>query len=171
MQKKGLSRLRFNFGYLLESPLGTNREIELDYPDVMVDDDLTLIPLKGFFRATRTGEGVYLSGKLNTHLDITCVRCLSSSKIPAQLPIDELYYYPPASAPEGESFIGEDAFIDLSPLLRELAILEMPIQPICKDDCRGLCVECGKNLNEGGCDCEVDRIDPRMDALRSLLDS
>jgi len=171
MQKKGISRLRFNFGFLLESAHGTSRTIELNYPHVKVGYDLVLVPLKGTFSATRTGEGIYLSGKLNSNLDINCVRCLKDAKVPATLQLDDLFYYPPHAVPEGEYFIGEDGFIDLAPLMRELAVLEIPIKPICKQDCQGLCIECGQDLNEGSCECKTEHIDPRLSVLRGLLDS
>lgn len=170
MEKQFPSRLRFNLGFLLEASLGTSRTIELAYPTIQVATDLTLTPLTGAFVVTRTGEGIYVSGLLKSQLDITCVRCLENGQIEVSLQIDELFYYPPTTAPEGEFVVGEDGFIDLAPLVRELALLEIPIQPICKPDCRGLCVECGQNLNEGPCGCQKERIDPRLAALRALLD-
>jgi uncharacterized protein len=170
MEKQHPSRLRFNFGFLLEATLGTSRTLELNYPTIQVASDLTLTPLTGFFNATRTGEGIYLSGVLNSTLDINCVRCLEDSKIAISLQLDDLFYYPPYTAPEGEYVVGEDGFIDLAPLVRELALLEMPIQPVCKPDCLGLCVVCGQNLNEADCGCIEDDIDPRMAALRQLLE-
>lgn len=170
MEKQPPSRLRFNLGFLLEASLGTSRSIELAYPTIQVAADLTVTPLTGTFVVTRTGEGIYVSGLLTTQLDIVCMRCLEDGKIEAFMQIDDLFYYPPHSAPKGEFIVGEDGFIDLAPLIRELALLEIPIQPVCKPDCLGLCVECGKNLNEGACDCQIDDIDPRMAALRQLLD-
>lgn len=170
MEKQHPSRLRFNFGFLLEAASGTSRSVELNYPTVQISNDLTLTPLTGVFVVTRTGEGIYLSGVLNSMLEINCVRCLEDGNIVVNLHIDDLFYYPPHAAPEGEYVIGEDGFIDLAPLVRELAVLEMPIQPICKPECQGLCVECGQNLNEGDCNCREDDIDPRMAVLRQLLD-
>ena len=171
MEKQHPSRLRFNFGFLLEGSLGVSRTIEINYPKIKVASDLTLKPLQGIFTATRTGEGIYLSGQLQSFLDINCVRCLDDSKLAVLLKIDDLYYYPPSAAPEGEYFLGDDGYIDLAPLVRELAVLEMPIQPICKSDCLGLCVICGQNLNEGQCNCKQDSIDPRLAPLKELLDS
>lgn len=170
MEKKHPSRLRFNYGFLLEAALGTSRTTELDYPTIKVSKNITLTPLKGHFTATRTGEGIYLSGQLHTLLSATCVRCLEDSQIAVRLDIDDLFYYPPNAAPAGEYFIGEDGFIDLAPLVRELAVLEIPIQPICKPDCQGLCIECGQNLNEKDCGCESDTIDPRLAKLKEFLD-
>ena len=65
MSNKRPSRLRFNFGFFLEATLGTSRTIELNYPTIEVED-LTLSPLAGTFTATRTSEGVYLSGVLRS---------------------------------------------------------------------------------------------------------
>lgn len=170
MTSKRPSRLRFNFGFFLEATLGTSRTIELSYPTIQVED-LTLSPLAGTFTATRTSEGVYVSGTLNSTVASECVRCLEEAIVPIQLQLDDLYYYPPHTAPAGEYTIGEDGFIDLAPLVRELTVLETPIQPICRPDCQGLCLECGQNLNEGDCGCKPNPIDPRLSALQQLLDS
>jgi len=165
------SRLRFNFGFLLEADLGTSRKIELDYPDIQIEEDVFLSPLTGAFTATRTSEGVYLSGVLTSAISVQCMRCLDEMMLPVTIQIDELYYYPASTAPDKDSsaFDGESGFIDLSPLVRELSLLEVPMRPICKPDCQGLCIECGQNLNEKDCGCKDEDIDPRMAKLRTLL--
>ena len=170
MKKSRPSRLRFNFGFLLEAPIGTFREVELNYPSVQVVNDMTLAPLTGSFLATRISEGIYLSGVLNSKMGQQCVRCLEDAEVPLTLEIDELFYYPPGSAPEGALVVGENGYIDLAPLVRELAWLDVPMQPLCKIDCQGLCMECGQNLNEGDCDCKEEDIDPRLAVLKQLLD-
>ncbi|PIE82429.1 MAG: hypothetical protein CSA11_00630 [Chloroflexi bacterium] len=169
MDKQHPSRLRFNFGFLLEAKIGTNRIIELEYPTIDVED-ITLSPLTGTLNVTRTSEGVYLSGELQTATAVTCVRCLIDALASVQVSLDELLYYPPKAAPPGELFIGEDGYIDLGPLIREMTILELPIRPLCKPDCQGLCQECGANLNETECDCKIDDIDPRLAKLKELLE-
>ena len=163
------SKLRFNFGFLIEADLGTSRLVELDYPSVRVSPDLTLSPLQGKFTATRTGEGIYIGGKLHSTMAVDCMRCLDSMQLPITFSLDELFYYPPETAPEGEQTIGENGYIDLAPLVRELSLLEVPIRPVCRTECRGLCIQCGHNLNEGECDCDIDDIDPRLAALKQLL--
>jgi uncharacterized protein len=85
--------------------------------------------------------------------------------------LDDLFYYPPQSAPAGELTIGDDGFLDLGPVVRQLAVLAVPMQVYCRPDCLGLCPECGANLNEGPCNCEPDDVDPRLTGLRSLLDN
>jgi uncharacterized metal-binding protein YceD (DUF177 family) len=58
--------------------------------------------------------------------------------------------------------------VDLRETIRELLLLDVPAYPLCRDECRGLCPSCGKNLNEGDCGCREEAIDPRWDALRGL---
>ncbi len=171
MNKERPSRLRFNLGFLIEATVGTSRTMQLDYPTVQVAEDVTLTPLQGTFQMTRTSEGVYLSGKLHSHIHAACVRCLDEVQVPITIQLDELYYYPPHTAPVGANVLGENGFIDLAPLVRELSLLELPTQPFCKTDCKGLCVECGQNLNEADCGHRPDRIDPRLAVLKSLLGS
>jgi uncharacterized protein len=163
------SRLRFNFGFLLEANVGAKREIELAYPEIRVASDLTLVPLEGMFEASRTSRGIYVRGELHTRFAVECARCLEDAWLDVAFQLDDLFYYPPHEAPPGEQVVGENGFIDLAPLVRELSLLEIPSQPFCRSDCRGLCAQCGHNLNEGDCDCRTEEIDPRLAALQQLL--
>lgn len=164
-----LSRLRFNFGFLLEADYGTSRLIELDYPSITLSEDVTLTPLRGSFTATRTTEGIYIQGQLTSSMSMECVRCLEEAVIAVDISLDELYFYPPYSAPEGEPVVGDDGMIDLAPLVREISLLSLPIKVLCRPDCQGLCQNCGANLNFGDCGCVVDEIDPRLSVLQSML--
>ncbi len=165
MQK---TNLRFNFGYLLEASYGTSSDIEIDYPHLQVDD-IRFKNLRGSFRATRTGEGIYLGGLFATQMPIECHRCLIEAYLPIEMELAELFYYPPATAPEGEVTVGMDGNADLGPVVRELSLISMPMQAICRKDCKGLCPECGQNLNEAECSCDRTAIDPRLAALQKLL--
>lgn len=164
-----MSRLRFNFGFLLEADFGTSRLIELDYPSIQLSEDVTLTPLKGAFTATRTTEGIYIRGQLSSSINVPCVRCLEEAVVDIDISLDDLFFYPPHIAPEGEYRVGEDGLIDLGPLVRELSLLGVPIRALCSPDCLGLCQECGHNLNLGDCGCAEVDIDPRMAALEQLL--
>ena len=165
MQK---NNLRFNFGYLLESALATSSDIEVDYPHLRVDD-IDFKNIKGGFRATRTGEGIYLGGSFTTETPVECVRCLEEVYVPVEMELAELFYYPPHTAPEGDYSVGTDGNADLGPLVRELSFLALPMQPLCRPDCLGLCSICGQNLNESTCSCERETIDPRLAVLQRLL--
>lgn len=170
MSKQRPSRLRFNVGFLLEAVNGTSRTMELNYPTVKVGEDVTLSPLQGTFSMTRVSEGIYIKGTLHSTVTAECVRCLEDALIPIAIELDDIFYFPPYMAPEGEYTVGENGFINLAPLVREMALLDVPMQPLCKPDCLGLCPQCGQNLNEGACACEEDDIDPRLAALRQLLE-
>jgi uncharacterized protein len=163
--------LRFNFGFLLEANYGTSRTIELDYPAIQLEDDVTLAPLTGKFQAIRNSKGIYVTGLLHSNIDVECARCLDPVTVPLQIQLDEMYNYPPETTPPGEYSVGEDGFIDLAPLVRQLSLLAIPMQLFCRVDCQGLCIECGHNLNEGDCHCPDDDVDPRLSILRELLDS
>ena len=65
------------------------------------------------------------------------------------------------------SYYSEDQ-IDLNELMREQFYLALPMKPLCRDECKGLCAVCGKNLNRETCDCKREWDDPRMAALRAL---
>ncbi|MBP6015426.1 MAG: DUF177 domain-containing protein [Candidatus Promineofilum sp.] len=166
-----LSRLRFNFGFLLEADYGTIRHIELDYPSIQLSEDVILTPLVGVITATRTTEGIYIQGQLESSMSLECVRCLEEATVPVQITLDELFYYPPHIAPPGEHRVGDDGMIDLAPLVRELSLLSLPIKVLCRPDCQGLCQVCGTNLNQGECGCPPLDIDPRFALLESLLKS
>lgn len=163
-----MSRLKFNFGFLLEADFGTTRQIELDYPTIQLSEDVTLTPLTGTFTATRTTEGIYIKGDLHSLMILPCVRCLEEAKVPIDIALDDLFFYPPHVAPEGEFRVGEDGMIDLGPLVRELSLLGVPIKVLCRPDCQGLCQECGQNLNESECGCVEEDIDPRLAVLQQL---
>lgn len=60
--------------------------------------------------------------------------------------------------------------LDLDELIRADILLELPTKYLCDEDCKGLCPVCGKNLNDGTCDCEIHQIDPRLEVLKKLID-
>ena len=155
---------------MLEANLGTSRDIELDYPEVQIEE-VSLIPLHGSFKIIRSSKGLYISGELLSTTSTECSRCLVSIRSPISIRMDELFYYPASTAPPGDFGVGEDGFVDLNPLVRQLSLLETPLQPFCRPDCKGLCPQCGQNLNIDSCDCETTEVDPRLESLRSLLEA
>ncbi len=163
-------KLMFNFGFLLDGLPGTSRQVEIDYPAVILDD-IHLEPLTGQFLAARTAQGIYIHGTLHSNIPAECARCNVAHTHAFVIDLDD-HYYLARTAPDPDSFIiHENGILDLGVMVRESAVLSRPIQTICRPDCQGLCMECGINLNTDECDCEEDDIDPRMAALKQLLDS
>jgi len=160
--------LKMQVGFLLNEGVGQSRDVEFDVPTLKVSDDLTLDHLRGTLHLTRNSRGILVQGTLDASLQGECGRCLTPTAVDLEVPIEELFVYPPR--PEAEFNLGEDGILDLAPLLREEIIIDTPIGILCKPDCAGLCPNCGKNLNEGPCGCERDEIDPRFAALKALKD-
>jgi len=162
------SHLRFNFGFLLESNHGAERIVEIDFPRITLQE-LALAPLTGTFRVSRNNGGLYLDGTLHAVYGTECVKCLESFEQKIAVPLQEQAHSPPSAAQEGELVIGEDGWLDLAPVVRQLIVLEMPIRTLCRPDCKGLCDNCGQNFNLGACECPTEEIDPRLAALQQLL--
>lgn len=127
--------------------------------------------------ARKNAAGVEVAGSIKGTLNIDCTRCLK----PVGTPLDtafEVSFISPENAPEDkelqlqQSDLSADVLegdeLDLRELAREQILLSLPEQAFCREDCRGLCPVCGKDLNEGDCECENDEIDPRWAALKGL---
>jgi uncharacterized protein len=145
--------------------VGYQRVVELDLPRVRLGDDVELDYLRGELTFSHNTHGVLVRGTLKTDIIAECVRCLTPTLVPVKLEIDELFSYPPSS--DTAYSVEETGILDMVPLLREEAILAVPMNVICRPDCAGLCPQCGKNLNKEQCDCLQDDIDPRLAVLRS----
>jgi uncharacterized protein len=122
-------------------------------------------------------EKFRLEGTARTELELSCSRCLEPFGMSIDAPFDLRYL--PASEMSSEvdrevqdddletSYYRDDQ-IDLNELLREQFYLALPMKPLCRDDCKGLCPQCGTNLNTETCDCAAEWVDPRLAALKNL---
>jgi uncharacterized protein len=113
----------------------------------------------------RVPEGIVVRGTLTATWSAACSRCLEPVRGEISVHVDELFETQPL---EGETYKLDDDVIDLEPMVRDALLLELPLAPVCADDCAGLCATCGANLNLTQCDCVTQEIDPRWAALRSL---
>jgi uncharacterized protein len=113
-------------------------------------------------------EGVLVSGSATVEVRGECVRCLGDVSDELEVAIQELYVYPGVEPDDDLASRLEGDLIDLEPLLRDEVVLDLPFQPLCRDDCSGLCVECGANLNDDPGHRHETRLDQRWDALRGL---
>jgi uncharacterized protein len=154
---------------LLNKNIGYSRNFDFEEASLSLGEDLKLFDLHGSLRLTRTGQGVYVQGTLVASIDLECVRCLTDFPQELKAGINELFTYPPDKAADPQLAISEHALLDLTPLMREFFLLDQPIQPVCREDCLGLCAECGENLNENFHTHQVAEIDPRLAVLKSLL--
>jgi uncharacterized protein len=141
----------------LKEPIGSRRHYRVS--------DEGELPVEGEVDLVRTERGIYVSGDLKTKLEAVCSRCLTSFELPLTLKIGEEYL---SKFEEGCFSIDEGGEIDLREAVRQYMLLAMPMKPLCRRNCAGLCANCGRNLNLGVCDCPDSDIDPRLAVLAHL---
>ena len=162
--------LRLNVGFLLNQSVGFSREFPVDLPSLLLEPDLDLNHLSGTARITRTAQGLLLQTKMHATQLTECARCLTDLEQLLEIDFTELYAFSPRTASESGLILPEDGHINLAPLVREYMFLEIPINPLCKPECKGLCPVCGENLNENPHNHDDEVIDPRLAQLRILLE-
>jgi uncharacterized protein len=112
---------------------------------------------------------LYLQGQLAARTTVSCDRCLTDFEQPLQVELGDLLVYPPGRQADPLLSVPETGMLDLAPLLREYLVLDIPSRPLCRPDCKGLCPECGQDLNEAACEHSQSQIHPRLASLSSLL--
>ena len=143
--------LRLNVGFLINSPIGTYRAFDFDFEAIRLGEDLTVRKFVGTSRFSRTQQGLLLQGEFQAETELECVRCLDMSTQSLKWSVTDLYAFDKRNMTDSGLLVPDEGQIDLEPLLREYALLEFPISPVCKPDCKGLCPVCGENLNKTDC--------------------
>lgn len=150
----------------------TRKEIELTYNEESFFDGSEEIkfvsPVQFIGQATSSADLLTLNGKINTVLELSCSRCLEKFNYPIELIIDEKFTTSPEGEDEDVSFI-EGEKIDLTTVVQNNIMLNLPIQRLCKHDCKGLCLTCGSNLNKTKCNCYIEDVDPRLAKLKDFF--
>jgi uncharacterized protein len=137
---------------------------------------LVLVPAGGDvlldLRFEAVSEGVLVTGSAVAPLTGECARCLDPLTSTTEVSFQELYRYlpdPGEDADDGEEHFLDGDFLDLEPAFRDAVVLALPLSPLCRDDCPGLCVECGAKLAEAGPEHKHgDKVDPRWGLLAKL---
>ncbi|GAA2014659.1 DUF177 domain-containing protein [Nocardioides kribbensis] len=116
-------------------------------------------------------EGVLVTGEARATLEGECARCLEPISDEIEVTFQELYVYEQHQTPHDEDDEVsrlEDDLVDLEPQLRDAVVLALPFQPLCRDDCPGLCTECGARLADDPDHSHEEPIDPRWAGLAAL---
>ena len=143
--------LRINVGFVMSMSPGDYRDIPLLFTKLNLSPELELSDFKGTARFGKTKQGILFQGDFEALVNQDCIRCLETFPYKISTEIEELYALDERYVEEEGLILPQDGFIDLAPLIKEYLTMELPIQPICKPDCKGLCPECGANLNQGAC--------------------
>jgi uncharacterized protein len=169
--------LTYPLSALLRELPGATRLYPVAGVTIDLGPDLELAdPIEGTIRASRTNRGVLVNGRLDTAIASQCSRCLKDIEVPLELEIEE-EALPSIDIQSGQQLDWSsepDALrlnaaheLELEPVVREAIQLAEPIAPLCREDCPGLCVVCGAELESGPHRHEED-VDPRMEALRAF---
>ena len=163
-----------NVAQLLMEPSGSRREYQLD-EIISLFDDAEEQKVAGRVTLLRTNKSIWVSAELRSNLDCECGRCLTPFSQNIKLDLEEEFFpvLNPATGardkPEHKDgeylYIDEKHTLDLSEMLREYASIVVPMKPLCRPECAGLCQKCGANLNESSCVCADVPRDPRWNAL------
>jgi len=125
----------------------------------------------------KDSQKVRLTGRVTTTLECDCSRCLEPFAVPVDARLDVLLLPSSENTGDAEREIAEedlgvsyykDDVVDLGELMREQFYLALPMKPLCREDCKGLCPVCGINRNRETCSCQTTWVDPRMEALKSF---
>jgi uncharacterized protein len=143
-----------------------------------VDERITLIEpatVNGKVRLSR--HEVFVNGHVDTRAQVECDRCLQQVRLPVNADFELEYItgsdYESSEVVElGEEELSVSVFdgrtIDVDEIVKEQILLAVPTRMLCREDCKGICPECGIDRNTGECNCVTDNIDPRWAALKNL---
>jgi uncharacterized protein len=167
--------MQINVAQLLKSSIGAERKYDIDEA---IDFQNNKLDVKGEVKLTRTDRGILVDCKINTEVELECCRCLEPFHFPLSIHFEEEYFPTidvlsglplPSSDENAEAAaIDRNHIIDLDDTIRQYALLGIPMKPLCREECAGLCPTCGQNLNRGCCECQVEATDPRLAPLMKL---
>ena len=163
--------VEINVAQLLKSPIGAARTYQID-ERVSFGEDNPIV--QGEVTLLRTNRGILVTGTLETRLAVICSRCVEQFFEPVRMEIEEEFFPTidiltgaKVEVPEddpGAFTIDQSNVLDLTEAIRQYALIAVPMKPLCRDDCKGLCPTCGKNRNVENCECPLPS-DPRWAEL------
>ncbi len=173
------ARMQFNVARLLQEPVGSTRSYAVENERVVLGDDLVAEQLNGTVKLLRIPKGILVEGDFTGQVRQNCARCLEEFTVAVPFHVED-EYRPiidvvsglPAEEPEAEEMvlrISPTHTLDLSEAVRQALLVELPMRPVCREECRGLCPQCGRNLNLEQCSCRPADGHPGLAALARLL--
>lgn len=167
--------MQYNVATLLQEPVGTRREFTLENEEITVPEMGYVAHVVGRGTLLRSPRGVLVHADVIVRPRLTCARCLTDFDQPLSLVIDEEFV--PEQDPTTGATVEADPddfriddrnHLDLSEAVRQYEQAALPLQPICRAQCAGLCPVCGQNLNERRCDCAQPEADSAWVGLSAL---
>jgi len=163
--------MQINVSQQLKASVGSRRSYEVSgIIDIAGNNSM----VQGEVGLMRTDRGILVKATLHTEVKVSCSRCMSLFNCPLALNIEE-EYFPTVDVVSGASLplpdepiclaIDERHILDLTEAIRQYGLLAMPMKPLCREDCAGLCPSCGHNLNQGPCNCLSEETEFDMSEL------
>ena len=159
----------------LKEPVGSTRHYRIHETSDCLDGEE--LPIQGEISLLRTDRSILMTGLVSTRIKAMCSRCLGDFDQPLTLNLEDEFLPVvdlatgaslPGLGEDGAFAINENQEIDLGEVVRQYALLALPMKPLCRKDCAGLCPSCGHNLNLGSCSCPP-AVDPRFAELAKLV--
>lgn len=114
-------------------------------------------------------EGILVTGRAEAGSSLQCARCLVEFRSRLDVEVCELYVIPAAAGADlDDTYKVAGAEVNLEPMLRDALTLALPLRPLCREGCKGICARCGADLNSASCACVEDALDPRWAPLEGL---
>ena len=167
--------MKINVSQQLKETIGSTRDYEVSEVINILGSECLV---QGKVRLIRTNRSILVKGTLYTEAEVTCSRCLSLFSCPLTLNIEE-EYFPTTDAVSGASLllpdepgcfiIDERHVLDLTEAIFQYVLVAVPMKPLCREDCAGLCPHCGHDLNQGPCGCPSQETEPRRSELQDCL--
>jgi uncharacterized protein len=170
--------LAVNVSQLLRAPVGTARSYEIRDDALEFARELQLLgPVEGHLKLTRTNHGILADFNYTVPIEQECGRCLDPARTVIESQFSE-EFLPTINVVTGmpetlaadpdEPRVNANHELDLTDLIRQDILLEQPLQPLCRPDCPGLCVSCGRELSNGPCTCDNAESAPATEQLGRL---
>ncbi len=168
--------MNYNVAQLLKEPIGSQRAFTVGEPYADLEPPVEYVAGAGRF--VRTHQGVWVEADVSVTVMQDCSRCLADFNRTLDLELDE-EYLPQVDVRTGHRldvpedwdglYIADDHTLNLTEAVRQSAIAALPLKPLCRPECGGICDRCGRDRNQFKCDCYELDIDPRWAALRALI--
>lgn len=169
--------MQFDVSELLRRSVGATVAYQIDEKDVAVSDDGAREAVTGTATLLRTQDGILVTADLALSGHGTCSRCLAELDLRLDLRVEEEFLpqvdvdtgttLPPPEEP-GAFLIDAEQVLDLTEIVRQYRTIALPMQPLCRVDCAGICPACGQDLNKGTCSCPREKPDARWATLAEI---
>lgn len=152
--------------------------LELDIEETFVSEEVSLAsPARAHLGLAKAYSEIIITGSINAEVELECSRCLKKYKRFMNEPV-HVVYHPLAEIGTDRHELKDDEMdmgfyqgeeLDLQELIREQVLLNIQMKPLCDENCKGICPQCGTDLNINTCDCDTKKIDSRLEVLKKLL--